>query len=100
MFSEMLQKSLQEEVVCPICQKTALVIENVFPYGSCIVCHLCDIRIPARTTLQNLGLHIQSCVSNHSSACLIEPQFHIVPEDDGAHIYMVCAQCSYLNVIS
>lgn len=99
MFSEMLQKSLEEETVCPVCQKTALEIENVFPHGSCIVCYRCDIRIHAHTTLQSLRLHIQSCISDHSSSCLSEPQFHTVPEDDGTHIYMLCDQCSYLNII-
>lgn len=100
MFSEMLQKSLEEEVVCPVCQKTAMEIENVFPYGSCIVCHRCCIRIPANTTLQNLGLHIHSCISDHRSACSSEPQFQVASEDDGMHIYMLCARCSYLSIIS
>jgi hypothetical protein len=100
MFSEMLQRSLEEEVVCPVCQKTAMEIENVYTYGSCIICHLCCIRIPAHTTLQNLGLHIQSCISDHRSACSSEPQFQVASEDDGMHIYMLCAQCSYLNIIS
>ncbi|KDR09983.1 RPA-interacting protein [Zootermopsis nevadensis] len=100
MFSEMLQKNLEDEVVCPVCQKTALQIENVLPYGSFIVCHRCDIRITAHTTLLNLGHHIQSCISDHNSSCLSKPQFHTTPEDDGTHIYMLCAQCSYLNIIS
>jgi hypothetical protein len=100
MFSEMLHKSLKDEVVCPVCQKTAMELENAFPYGSCIVCHRCLIKIPAHTTLQSLGLHIQSCISNHGGACPDEPQFQVTCEDDGMHIYMLCAQCSYLSIIS
>jgi hypothetical protein len=95
-----MQESLKEEVVCPICQKTAMDIENVFPYGSCIVCHRCHIRIPANITLQNLGLHIQSRISDHSSTCSSEPQFQVASEDDGMHMYMLCAHCSYLSIIS
>lgn len=100
MFSEMLRKSLEEEVVCPVCQKTAMEIDSAFPGGPCIVCHRCCIRISGHTSLENFGLHIQSCVSDHSNVCSEIPQFHVVPEDDSTHIYMLCAHCSYLNVIS
>jgi hypothetical protein len=100
MFSEMLQKSLEEEVICPVCQKTAVQIDSASPDGPFIVCHKCFIRISGQTSLQNFGLHIQSCVTDHSSACSNVPQFHVVPEDDNTHIYMLCAHCSYLSVIS
>jgi hypothetical protein len=100
MFSEMLQKSLEEEVICPICQKTAMEIDSASPDGLCIVCHQCCIRISGQTSLQNFGLHIKSCVTDHSSACSNVPQFHVAPEDNNTHIYMLCDHCSYLGVIS
>jgi predicted amidophosphoribosyltransferase len=100
MFSEMLQKSLEEEVVCPVCQKTTVEIDSAFRDGPCIVCPRCCLRISGHTSLKNFGLHIQSCVSDHSNVCSAIPQFHVVAEDDSTHIYMACAQCSYLNVIS
>lgn len=99
MFSEMLQKGL-EEVVCPVCQKTAMEIDSASPDGPYILCHRCFIRISGQTSLQNFGLHIRSCVSDHSTACPNVPHCHVVPEDDSTHIYMLCDHCSYLSVIA
>ena len=97
MFLEMVKKST--EVVCPVCQKSALVMENGSNLTSHIVCHKCQIAIPTSKTLQEVGEIIETYVNIHSNACGNEPQFHVLPEDDGVHIYMLCLVCSYMNII-
>ncbi|PSN49486.1 hypothetical protein C0J52_12170 [Blattella germanica] len=98
MYTDLLQKSI-EEVVCPVCEKTALVMEQIAPCTSQIVCHRCNISISGKSSLKDFGIYIQSCVSSHTRGCGEKPQFCAVAEDNSTQIYLLCSHCSYMNII-
>ncbi|KAJ9596438.1 hypothetical protein L9F63_012522 [Diploptera punctata] len=97
MILDLMKKTL--EVVCPICQKTALILERLSHLRSNIVCNKCQMLFQRAKNLEDVGKLIVSCVDAHSNACGNKPQFSVVPEDDGMHIYMLCVTCSFMNVI-
>ncbi|XP_068629988.1 RPA-interacting protein [Battus philenor] len=84
----------EENVICPVCQKTNFKYEN-----GTVTCLCCDIKIKTQHTLLQIRKIIFDSIEKHSSNCNKEAQFTLVNEVNDQHIYLICADCMDMQLL-
>lgn len=86
---------LEEQVVCPMCEKGVL---QYSPHRM-INCTLCTLMLPSKVTLGQLEHLIIESIDNHGSVCQNKPQFTVIPDNNSTCLLLVCCSCNYVYVI-
>lgn len=81
------------EVFCPICQKAILAEEN-----NCVNCSICGLKLTGRT-MQEVRHLINQSVNIHAFNCIQTPLFMVLPDGCNLNLYMICHDCSTLELI-
>ncbi|KOB78707.1 putative RPA interacting protein [Operophtera brumata] len=83
-----------DEVICPICQKSNLKLAN----GN-VSCSNCKTKFNTSKKLTDIKKSIVTCLEKHATLCTQEPQFTVIPDLNESHIYLICEICSEMNVL-
>ncbi|KAK2587912.1 hypothetical protein KPH14_004005 [Odynerus spinipes] len=83
-----------KEVLCPVCQKSAL-IKDV----NSVDCKACGLHLVNCSDIQTIGNLIDNCVNRHSTNCKEVPGFTILTENENSSLYMTCEDCSSLTFV-
>lgn len=97
LINAMMESGFTHEVVCPVCQKGKLNCSS--STNNTILCGFCDMKLPARSSIETLSKLIFSNVESHSNMCMNKPLFSLTPEEDNVNLFMMCQSCSYFNII-
>lgn len=86
---------LEQQVVCPMCEK------GVLQYSShhTIICSLCTLVLPSKVSIEQLEYFTLEAVDSHSNVCQEKPQFTIIPDSNTTCLLLVCCSCNYFFVI-
>lgn len=95
MENSMALVELEQQVVCPMCEKGVL---QYSPHHI-ISCSLCPLVLPSSVTLGRLEHLILEAVDNHFSVCQNKPQFTIIPDNNTTCLLLVCCACNYFYTI-
>ncbi|KAL7294404.1 hypothetical protein TKK_0012406 [Trichogramma kaykai] len=86
---------LEDEVLCPMCQKSFL--EEIPDF---ISCDMCGLKIRTEISLNKFKYYLELYVNMHSNNCLQVPQFSLVLNNNNTSLQISCLACSKFFVIS
>ncbi|CAK1581995.1 unnamed protein product [Parnassius mnemosyne] len=84
----------QENVICPVCQKT-----NFNYKDDMISCSTCDIKIKSQNSLLNIKKIIFESIEKHNVQCNKVAQFTTVSDLNETHIYLICDGCMDMQLV-
>ncbi|XP_050408441.1 RPA-interacting protein A isoform X2 [Patella vulgata] len=95
-LSSAIEKLSTDEVICPICQKSVLMMNQ-----NIIFCR-CGMRINTEQDCISLGdvkVQLESAISQHNSSCSYNPVFKVMSEFGPQHLLMACQACDFMYII-
>ncbi|XP_011689718.1 PREDICTED: RPA-interacting protein-like isoform X2 [Wasmannia auropunctata] len=92
-YLEMYSDNENREVFCPICLKAILAEGN-----NCVDCPVCGLKLTGRT-MQEVRHLITESVNTHAFNCVKMPLFTVIPDNCNLNLYLICHDCSTLELI-
>ncbi|BES97220.1 Hypothetical protein NTJ_10034 [Nesidiocoris tenuis] len=86
-------EELQNEVICPLCERSSLTEENGRP-----VCRKCETVFPP-ATLARLRESLELNINRHNFSCSDRLQFAVISEKIASGLYQVCETCGLFELI-
>ncbi|ESO97271.1 hypothetical protein LOTGIDRAFT_231480 [Lottia gigantea] len=91
-----IEKLSTDEVICPICQKSTLLLNKNIIFCSC------GVRIDTEQdciSLSNVKNQLEASIYQHSLACTTDPTFSIIADFGTQHLLMSCQVCDAMDII-
>lgn len=87
-------KSMEIEVICPICEKTTIKeTENG------LSCHCCKFNLSPTISLNQLAAALEHHLCLHAKLCSEQPSFMALPENDTISLCISCYDCqTFANI--
>uniref|UniRef100_A0A0A9YWF4 RPA-interacting protein n=1 Tax=Lygus hesperus TaxID=30085 RepID=A0A0A9YWF4_LYGHE len=82
----------ENEVICPLCEKSALVPT----IDDSVACYKCCQRFPDGTSLHGLREVLDRSIETHNTSCTEKCQFALISDNELTGFYQICDSCGLM----